>query len=545
MTHRRRNLLSGAAAVAVCAGIVLVAPVSAVAALPNRPDPGRIDVSTLSSGGRAWFQGPQSAPERPLRATARIAFGSNVDANDPQRDLAAGQSETAIAATGSTVLAAWNNATGFLVAPSTDRRASLTGIGLSTDGARTFRDLIGLRNNTPNQQWFGDPTVVAIDAHHFAIGSLYLPANQIDCTAGPARLQAAVEILSISATGAVSLGLPVVAADGGDVCPLLNDDENDDPPDTAFIDKEWLSYDAASRRLAMSYTRAFFGAGGQSGAGQVELVRARVPSNPSALSAAAWSAPIVVWPEEPDTVNTGAYVALAPGGDAYVSWERNVDSNLFNGDPYVYIHAARIRPGDNSPVVGGPGLPRVVSLGQRNSNGAGGVKSLDAVVIAGYNRGTGQDFPRVAVNPALDKVLVVWNDASAHPLGDIWLRALPRNLNITGPISKVNDDNSFALHLFPAVSVRSDGSTSMSWYDRRIAGPNSSTTDYFGEIRATPTTSARDFRITTGSTDWTNTSSLITPNFGDYTDNASTGSTTYYTWSDGRLGIPQPFVDHR
>ena len=89
------------------------------------------------------------------------------------------------------------------------------------------------------------------------------------------------------------------------------------------------------------------------------------------------------------------------------------------------------------------------------------------------------------------------------------------------------------------------GPPRLSWYDRRIAGPNSATTDYFGEIRATPTTSARDFRITTGSTDWTNTSSLITPNFGDYTDNASTGSTTYYTWSDGRLGIPQPFVDHR
>jgi hypothetical protein len=104
----------------------------------------------------------------------------------------------------------------------------------------------------------------------------------------------------------------------------------------------------------------------------VELVRARVPSNPAALTAAAWSRPVLVWLEEPDTVNTGAYVALTPGGDAYVSWERNVDSNLFNGDPYVYIHAARVRPGDISPVVGGPGLPRVVSLGQRKSNGAGG-----------------------------------------------------------------------------------------------------------------------------------------------------------------------------
>jgi hypothetical protein len=544
MTHRR-DLLSVASAAAACAAMVLVAPTGAAAATTNRPAPGRINVSTLSAGGRAWFQGPQSARKSSPAAAAAVAFGSNVDANDPQRDLAAGQSETAIAAVGSTVVTAWNDATGLLVAPSTDRRASATGLGLSTDGGRSFRDLIGLRNNAPNQQWFGDPTVVAIDAHHFAIGSLYQPSNQLNCTAGPARLQLAVEILTISATGGVSLGLPVVTADGGDVCPLLNDDPNDDPPDTAFLDKDWLSYDPVSRRLAMSYTRLFFGIGGQSGAGQVELVRARVPADPGALTAAAWSAPAVVWPEEPDTLNTGAYVALAPGGDAYVSWERNVDSNLFNGDPYVYIHAARVRAGDVSPVVGGPGLPRVVSLGQRNSNGAGGVKSLDAVVIAGYNRGTGQDFPRIAVNPALDKVLVVWNDASAHPLGDIWLRALPRNLSVTGPISKVNDDNSYALHFLPAVSVRGDGSTSTSWYDRRIAGPNSATTDYFAEVRATPTTSAPDFRITSGSTDWTNTSSLITPNFGDYTDNASTGTTTYYTWSDGRIGVPQPFVDHR
>jgi hypothetical protein len=211
----------------------------------------------------------------------------------------------------------------------------------------------------------------------------------------------------------------------------------------------------------------------------------------------------------------------------------------------VFIQAARVRRADVSPVVGGPALPRVVSLGQRNSNGLGGVKSLDAVVIAGFNRGTGQDFPRIAVDAPKGKVVVVWNDASAHPLGDIWLRALPMNLDIAGPISKVNDDNSFALHFLPALSVRGDGSVAVSWYDRRISGVNSTRTDYFGETRTTPNSPAPDFRITTGATDWTNTSSLITPNFGDYTDNASTGTNTYYTWSDGRIGVPQPFVDHR
>jgi hypothetical protein len=529
---------SAAAAAAVLSLVGTASPHSSEAAVRHRPSPGKINVDTLSSGARAWFLGPESAAGA-RQSAARVAFGTNVDANDPNGDLAAGQSETAVAAVGSTVVSAWNDASGFVVSPSTDRRASLTGLGLSTDGGRTFRDLTGLRNNNPNQQWSGDPTIAAIDAHHFAIGSLYLPSGAFDCSRGPARMQLAVEILTIAADGTPSLGLPVVAADGGDVC------APEPPPTFAFLDKEWISYDTASRTLAMSYSRFFFGVGGQSGNGQVELVRARVPRNPTQLSRTSWRIPTTVWPEEQSVANTGAYVSVAPGGDAYVSWERNVDSNLFNGNPYVFIHAARVRARGVHPVVGGPARPRVVSLGQRNSNGAGGVKSLDAVVIAGFNRGTGQDFPRIAVNAPLKKVVVVWNDASAHPLGDIWLRALPMSLSITGPISKVNDDNSFALHFLPAVSVRTDGSTSVSWYDRRIGGADSTRTDCFGEIRPTPTAPASDFRITTGSTDWNGTSSLITPNFGDYTDNASTGTRTYYTWTDGRLGVPQPFVDRR
>ncbi len=545
----RRSGLIGTAAAVLFAGVAATAlPTSSAGAVSSgqvavRPSPGRIDVSTLSSGGKAWFLGPQSGASGSLAAAARVALGRNVDANNPQGDLAAGQSETAISAVGSTVVAAWNDATGFFVSPSTDRRASLTGVGLSTDGGRTFRDLTGLHNNRPNQQVFGDPTIAAIDAHHFAIGSLYLPSNFFDCSTGPARFQLSVEILTVSATGAASLGLPVVAADGGDFCPLLNRMPKQ-TPNLAFLDKEWLSYDQGSRRLGLSYTRFFFGIGGQSGLGQIELVRARVPQDPRLLNSASWSKPAIVWPEEKTTVNQGSYVSMAPGGDAYLSWERNIDSNLFNGNPYVYIHAARVRPGDVSPVVGGPGLPRVVTLGQRNSNGYGGVKSLDTVVIAGFNRFLGQDFPRIAVNARLGRVLVVWNDASAHPLGDIWLRALPMDLNITGPISKVNDDNSYALHFLPAVSVRSDGSSAISWYDRRLGGADSANTDYFGEVRQTPTIAAPDFRITTGSTNWTNTSSIIRPNFGDYTDNASTGTTTYFTWSDGRLGVPQPFIDH-
>jgi hypothetical protein len=55
--------------------------------------------------------------------------------------------------------------------------------------------------------------------------------------------------------------------------------------------------------------------------------------------------------------------------------------------------------------------------------------------------------------------------------------------------------------------------------------------------------------ITTQATNWSNVSSDINPNFGDYTDNyviattgsSPTGTKVYVAWSDGRLGVPQPF----
>jgi hypothetical protein len=531
----RLRTLIGAATTVALAVAGLVVPAAATPA-GHRPAPGRIRVSSLSSGAQAWFR-------RRLAAAGRVAFGSNVDANDPNRDQAPGQSETAIAAAGSTVVTAWNDATSYEVIPPTDRRASLTSVGLSTDGGRTFRDVGGLRNNKPNQHWFGDPTVIAIDAHHFAIGSMYLPSGSYSCSAGPARFQLAVEILTISSTGASSLGLPVVTADGGNNCSNSNDVVARGL--LALLDKEWLSYDPTSRTLVMSYVRRFFGIGGQSGLGQVEMVRAHVPSDPRAVTSASWSRPIVVWPEEPTVANAGAYVAVAPGGDAYLSWERNIGTNQFGGNPFVFIHTARVRAGDLTPVAGGPAQPRVVTLGQRNSNGLGGVKSLSLVIIPGYTGNQGQDFPRIAVDAPLGKVVIVWNDASAHPLGDIWMRALPRSLAIGGPIVKVNDDNSYALHFMPAVSIHANGAIATSWYDRRLGGADSARTDYFADTRGAPTRSARDVRITTGSTDWANTSSLLFPNFGDYTDNTSTGNTTYYTWTDGRIGVTQPFVDHR
>ena len=331
---------------------------------------------------------------------------------------------------------------------------------------------------------------------------------------------------------------------GGDPCLCLLADRGELVAEIAVQRFEPIRQ--GNHRVTVTYDRfSFFGFG----TGQPEVVTANIPVSPPFLSSADFSAPIVIWPEEASYENEGVYPALAynpstGADDIYVAWERNWFTNQFNGDPYVYIQAAVIPMGATTPLLGGPNAPIIVTLNQANSNVNGGVKSLDLVPVTGYNRGTSNDFPRLAWDGASDRIVFAWNDASHHPLGDIFMRAYGSRFSSTGPIEKVNDDNTGALHMFPAVCVRTDGSIVTSWYDRRNYTPGSGLTDYYGEIRTSPATNGTDFKITNAPSNWVNDSSIIIPNFGDYTDNTCDGTNTFYTWSDGRLGIPQPFVAH-
>jgi len=528
----------------------------------------------LSSGLRTWLAGGPLRAARALNKAPSTTMGTNIDANDPALDLAAGQSETAIAAqrhgAATLVLGGWNDISGSITAPTT-RAGSLTGVGLSGDGGGHFTDLIGLPNKNTDQQWSGDPSIASLGNGHFAVSSLYYPAASACSDGRPAHGTIAVSIATVNAAGTgATFTSPVPVAQPGDLCTLGTPRQS---KQLSVLDKDWVSYDPSSRTLAVSYTRLFFPPepvcgptscttppGSHTGTGQIETIRAHVPLNPAALNTASMTKPMVVWGEEPacprrtpssekarcGAVDQGAYVAVAPGGDTYLGWERNIDSNMLgSGDPYVYIHAALIPARSNHPSVGGPSHPIILSTRQPHANRAGGVKSLDTVPIAGYSRGPGQDFPRLAIDASTHSVVFVWNDASLHPLGDVWLRAAPFGLGRLGSTVRVNDDASYSLHFMPAVSVREDGTICTSWYDRRLHGANSTRTDYFADCRTSATRNGEDIRITTGATDWAATSSQIDPNFGDYTDNATDGTHTYFTWSDGRLGIPQPFTDHR
>jgi hypothetical protein len=172
------------------------------------------DSRTLSTGASMWFLGPQGSQRSATFLPSGPSFGTNVDAANPNEDVAGGQSETAVAADGDNIVATWNDANGFFFKDSTLPEAQATGVGISNDGGASFTDYGGLHNPDPNQQWFGDPSVVTIDHDHFIASSFWLPSNNAtDFCAS--RITMAVEVITIDSGGTVTFGNPLVAVDGG------------------------------------------------------------------------------------------------------------------------------------------------------------------------------------------------------------------------------------------------------------------------------------------------------------------------------------------
>jgi hypothetical protein len=184
--------------------------------------------------------------------------------------------------------------------------------------------------------------------------------------------------------------------------------------------------------------------------------------------------------------------------------------------------------------------------------------STDTTVIAGYNRGTGNDFPRLAVSSVNGTVSMVWNDTRSNPLADVLLQSFDL-VSLTpvqnAPVKLNNDSASGTLHFLPALrNSDANGNLNVSWYDRRLS-PSSALTDVFAALGVNPRTTGTpkfNTRVTNVSSNWLVVSSDITPNFGDYTDNyidsaSGKGLTAriFAAWSDGRSNDPQPFCAHQ
>jgi hypothetical protein len=488
-------------------------------ACPNR----QLTAADLPNVGHAQPGGPaQTTPDLSSPNSSSLVFGKNVDATTPNEDVASGQSETAIAARGPDVVSAWNDATGFFIGSSTTPQGSLTGVGFSSDGGNSFTDLVGLPNNNPDQRWSGDPTVVSWTAPngttYFYVASLYLP----NTLAGFFEIALSVGTVSGSS---ISFSNPIVVANGGGFFSFLG-----------FLDKEFAAIDRTNGRIVVSYTN--FNA--PTFNGEIDLAVCNIavnPASPTCLPGSAGPTYQVIAPQDPVETQQGSYPTVNPAtGDAYVVWNKNFITNFFDGDPFTHQLAAHV---PASCLTGVP-CPPPAQVTVRAS-----VKSLDMTTIPGYNRVIGQDFPRIAFNSVTNQVVFVWNEANAHPLGDIVLATADPALSSVSSPRRVNDDTSllksFALHFLPAVSVDAKGDINVSWYDRRKA-MGTSQTDLYAASIPPGSNSSQNIKVTDTATDWLATGSIIIPNFGDYTDNTSDGNNFFVNWSDGRIGIPNSFV---
>jgi hypothetical protein len=514
-----------------------------------------------SQGAQMFCFGPQSTSSAQAQSTSKTlasskpSFGSNVDAANPQEDVTPsgvqvhGQSETSVASAGPYVVEAWNDGTGFF-APcgSLMNKEELTGFGFSNDGGKTFADLGGLPNsNCATSLIEGDPSVEAYTvggSTYFYIGSIFIPFNVPE----NALSVTACKVNGSGATATLACGQPIVAAISSD-CETF-----DGFTFCSFLDKDFLSIDPVRGRLYMSYTE-FGPSSGFSGVVELAVCDLSSPASPtchngsdgSITGAGAPAAPyLVVAPGDPNFCeNEGAYPAVDPKtGAVYVAYEHDWFSGLFNcgGETtqnvmnYIPFSCLTLTP--TSPCAG-PTATQAVNI-----------TSLEAAFIPGYNRFPMNDFPRVAVSDPAGTVSMVWNDARQHGTGDIFLQSF--NLGSLTPVQsqpvQINSRNdSGGWHFLPAVrNAGGQGNLNVSFYSRSSA--NTALTNVFASLKVDPRTTSTptrgDTQITTGSSDWNGVSSIIVPNFGDYTDNYFVGTTLYVAWSDGRLGLPQPFEDH-
>jgi len=554
---------------------VILLPLSAVT---NAPTPvaaangfcARLGQSLAASSGAQMFCDAQSgspAAKARLKAAANQAnaremgqqpaqrrFGNNVDAGNPQEDQyplppsaqVYGQAETSIAATGPYVVEAWNDATGFF-APcglpySPPFKEELTGYGFSSDGGRTFTDMGGLPNDcTTGFTLYGDPSVETWQVGgvaYFYISSLYLNFNTGESDLALNTCHAAGATLTCSYPQILATGSP------GD-----------------FLDKEYLSIDPAHGRLDTSFTR--FGAPNNQATafGQIEVAVCDIATNPAAPICFPGASPtpyLIVQPGDANCENEGVYPAAnVKSGDLYVAWEFNWATN----EPQFFTPACIAVPVENrlayipsTCLTFTPVSPCGVPTTRQRMD----VVSIDAAHIPGYNRipsitsAPPNDFPRIAVSVPAGTVSVTWNDARRIPTADILLRSF--SLVTLTPVQpdpvRINADPGYNWNVLPGLrNATADGRINISWYQQHEPG---ALTDVVAALHIDPRTdeTPSNARITTSPTGWLNVSTNIQPNFGDYTDNyviatanaPYTDESLFVAWSDGRMGLPQPFA---
>ncbi len=496
----------------------------------------------VSSGARMYCFGPQ--PNGPASAKGskptKNAFGKNVDAANPQEDIAPngtqayGQSEESVAATSHYVVEAWNDSTSFFSPPcSPGYKDQGTGYGFSTNSGKSFTDEGGLPNTyCASSAWSGDPSVETWQTggqSYFYVSSLLAGT-----TPQGSGLLVALTACTVSGSNISCNPTPIVLADH--------------PGSFNSEDKDFMSIDPVHGVLYVSFTD-FTGPTSD----DITLWECDIATNPAAPTC---NGPLYIASSN-GCENEGAYPAAdLATGDVYVAYEHNWATNFEDSacftDPVQnrinYITSACTQPAATFPLNPGCTGEDTYPLAFVN------IVSMDTAFVPGYNRFPMNDFPRIAVSDPAGTVSIVWNDARLHPAGDILLQSFALGSFFPTPVQsapvRVNTATG-GWHLLPALrNVDDDGDLQISFY--QSAKANSDNYDVFAAIDVNPLTTktpSSNVKVTTGPSAWFDASSDIVPNFGDYTDNyviatahaPYTQQTLSVAWADGRLGDPQPF----
>ncbi len=525
----------------------------------------------ITSNGKSPFV--REGPGAPANVDA-ASFAEDVSPSGLQAD---GQSETSIAASGPYVVENWNDATGFFApCPSAMAKEELTGFGFSSNGGKTFTDLGGLPNSQCNKNVYeGDPGVAAYKvggSTYFYFSSLFDSATG----SGPSRVALdACKVVGSGRGATLSCGQPIIVGSSTQ-CQKFKIGKNKFQLFCSFVDKDFITIDPARGRLYVTYTdflitgnfgtrvemgtcdlgTASGGVGPAGGTPAAPVCKHGTPlktTGKNFLTAKPYFS--VASPDPRGCENEGAYPAVdLTTGDVYVAYEYNWGTDEFapcNGPATPTEEVMTKTPLSCLP------LADVASCPKPTAKITVPISSLGATPVAGYNRFASNDFPRLAVSDPYGTVSMVWNDTRYHPLGDILLQSF--RLGTLAPVQAVpvvlDRPASGGMHMFPAMrTAASNGRLDVSWYSRSSAATaDTNVNSVLGVSPLTTTRPPSNIRITNVASNWLLATSVITPNFGDYIDEAFSttgtppyvGNTLYVAWSDGRFGVPQPFEAHR
>jgi len=589
---RHRVWVVGAAALSLVTGLAVAASASASTGAAHTARTSALGVKTglarhipfcealqkgkiawASSGAQMFCFGPQPQHGGSLNPPGlRPALGGtpgNVDAASPREDHSPalvqlyGQSETSIAAAGPYVVEAWNDSTSFATnCGARMNKEEGTGFGFSANGGHSFTDLGGLPNPGCTKTRFGGDASVVAYVHgghtYFYISSLF---NAIRGLFISYIGFDACEVIGTGPRATLHCGRPIIAASskqcikfiGGGFC--------------SFLDKDFMAIDPARGRLYVSYSEfPLIGAGNPV---DMSVCSLATPARPTCKR----GTPLkfaghlgggrfdvgkpyftVAGPSSRGCLNEGSYPAVnVATGSVYVAYEFNPATNIFNPGCFGFRNKTRnvITRTPHSCLT----FTLVAACSHPKNRASVAVFSMTAAFVPGYSRFPLQDFPRVAVSSRFGDVSMVWNDVRHHVNGDILLQSFK-----VGSLKRVqrfpttlDARHGGGVTFLPALRVaNADGLIDVTWYSR--AGTGTAWTSVVGAIGVSPaaTRTPANVTITNRPSNWLTTNSDINPNFGDYTDAvlSATGSwpfvgrRLYVAWSDGRIGVPQPFEAH-